>query len=239
MDYNRPDERLIGIVSTTSGVVDTNDTTVTFTTNTTALSKSIGTHGLTTVAFTNSSNGQGNTTRTAGLTVSSIACEAIAKGPEFDGGAGAKGDILWRSDTGSIGIWFMNGTVLSSGPGLGTVPSNWRIVATADFNGDGKSDLLWRNTSTGEAAIWFVSGVTVTGTVGIGTIPTDWRIVGAGDFNADGKADTLWRQDTGAIGVWLLNNGVVQSTAGLGTVATSWRIVGLADFNGDGKTDLL
>jgi hypothetical protein len=75
----------------------------------------------------------------------------------------------------------MNGTALSSGPGLGTVPTAWRIVATADFNGDGKSDiLLWRNTTTGEVAVWFISGVTVTGTTGIGTVGLDWKIVGGG-----------------------------------------------------------
>ena len=31
---------------------------------------------------------------------------------------------------------------------------NWKVVGTGDFNGDGKSDILWRNTSTGENAIW-------------------------------------------------------------------------------------
>jgi hypothetical protein len=71
---------------------------VTFSVNTAALSKAVGTYGPTTVTFTNTTNNQGTTTRTAGLTVSPNACEAIARGPEFDGGAGAKGDILWRSD---------------------------------------------------------------------------------------------------------------------------------------------
>jgi hypothetical protein len=30
----------------------------------------------------------------------------------------------------------------------------WRIVATGDFNGDGRSDVLWRNKSTGADVIW-------------------------------------------------------------------------------------
>ena len=31
---------------------------------------------------------------------------------------------------------------------------NWKIAGTGDFNGDGKSDIFWRNTSTGDNAIW-------------------------------------------------------------------------------------
>jgi hypothetical protein len=31
------------------------------------------------------------------------------------------------------------------------VPANWSIVGTADFNGDGKSDLLWRDSNSGGA----------------------------------------------------------------------------------------
>ena len=31
---------------------------------------------------------------------------------------------------------------------------NWKVAGTGDFNGDGKSDICWRNSSTGENAIW-------------------------------------------------------------------------------------
>ena len=31
---------------------------------------------------------------------------------------------------------------------------NWKVAGTGDFNGDGKSDIFWRNSSTGENAIW-------------------------------------------------------------------------------------
>ncbi len=175
--------------------------------------------------------------RDIGWAVNPRYCEALAKGPEFSGDG--KGDLAWRSNAGDIGMWFMNGATLSSGPGLGTVPTNWRLVASADFNGDGKSDLLWRNMSTGEAAVWFISGVTVTGSVSVGTIGLDWRIAGAADFNADGKADILWRNANGSTAIWLLNNGVLQSSGGLGTVANDWRIVGIADFNADNKADIL
>jgi hypothetical protein len=43
-------------------------------------------------------------------------------------------------------MWLMNGATVASG-GVGNVPAAWKVVATGDYNGDGKSDLLWRDTS--------------------------------------------------------------------------------------------
>jgi FG-GAP repeat len=69
----------------------------------------------------------------------------------------------------------MNGaSVLSSG-GIGTVPLTWSMAQTGDFDGDGKSDLLWRDT-TGNTAIWFMNGVTVASTADVGNIPTTWTL---------------------------------------------------------------
>ena len=31
---------------------------------------------------------------------------------------------------------------------------NWKVAGTGDFDGDGKSDICWRNTSTGQNYIW-------------------------------------------------------------------------------------
>ena len=36
------------------------------------------------------------------------------------------------------------------------LPTNWSIVGTGDFNGDGTSDILWRDTA-GDVMIWLIS----------------------------------------------------------------------------------
>ena len=48
-----------------------------------------------------------------------------------------------------------NGTI-NSWTGITTDP-DWTVLGTADFNGDGVPDLLWRQTSTGTLGILFMN----------------------------------------------------------------------------------
>jgi FG-GAP-like repeat len=61
---------------------------------------------------------------------------------------------------------------------------------THDFNGDGYSDIAWRDT-VGDVAIWLMNGTAIASSGGLGTVPTTWSIVGQRDFDGDGKADLL------------------------------------------------
>jgi len=111
-----------------------------------------------------------------------------------------------------------------------------------DFNGDGKTDILWRNKITGQNVVWYMNGATYSDYAELQQVTdTDWRIVGTGDFNGDGKTDILWRnKSTGQNVVWLMNGTAYNSYAELMWVAdTNWEIVGTGDFSGDGKTDIL
>ncbi len=66
-------------------------------------------------------------------------------------------DIVWRSDSGNIVVWFMNGSDLLRQTAMPPVTDlNWRIVKVSDMNDDGTPDLLWRNTSTGQNSVWIV-----------------------------------------------------------------------------------
>ena len=109
---------------------------------------------------------------------------------------------------------------------------------THDFNGDGKSDIAWRNTN-GNLAIWLMNGTQLISGPDLGNVPTSWTLVGQRDFNDDGKADFLWRNTEGDLAIWLMNGTRTFSATDLGNVPTSWAIVGTGDFNGDGKADIL
>ena len=47
-------------------------------------------------------------------------------------------------------------------------------MVSSDFNGDGKSDLLWQNDS-GQVAIWEMNGTTVIGAAAIGNPGPSWE----------------------------------------------------------------
>jgi hypothetical protein len=68
------------------------------------------------------------------------------------------------------------------------------VAVTADFNGDGFGDLLWRDTS-GNTAVWLMKGAAVISSAGLGVVPPYWTVAGTGDFNGDGNADILWRDN--------------------------------------------
>ncbi|MBV9969495.1 MAG: VCBS repeat-containing protein, partial [Xanthobacteraceae bacterium] len=112
------------------------------------------------------------------------------------------------------------------------------LVDTHDFNGDGKSDIAFRDAS-GDTAIWLMSGASVLSAALIGTMPPGWSMVGQRDFNDDGKADLLWRDTSGNTAISFMNRTQIASSALVGNVPTAWSVVGTGDFNGDGYGDLL
>ncbi len=102
------------------------------------------------------------------------------------------------------------------------------IQGPHDFDGDGNSDILWRDTSTGTVAIWLLNGLQVAQSGSLGAVPSNWTIALTGDFDGDGKSDILWRDtSTGTAAIWFMNGLQISSSAGLGTVAADWTIQGL------------
>jgi hypothetical protein len=116
------------------------------------------------------------------------------------------------------------------------------IANAHDFNGDGYSDIFWRDTS-GNLAIWQMQGSTITNpnSAGLGGVATTWSIVGQHDFNGDGDADLLWHDTAGNLAIWEMNGTTIlnANSAGLGAVSTVWTVAGVGDFNGDGMADVL
>jgi Ca2+-binding RTX toxin-like protein len=107
-----------------------------------------------------------------------------------------------------------------------------------DFDGDGKSDVLWKNTANGQASIW-KSANGATAQV-VATLPDqNWKVMGLGDFDGDGKADILFRNTTTGVNtIWKTGNSATsQSVSPL--TNQDWKVMGVGDFDGDGKADIL
>lgn len=108
--------------------------------------------------------------------------------------------------------------------------------ALSDFNGDGASDIAWRNVSTGANAIWL--GAQADDQQHIrGVLNVDWEIVASGDFDNNGISDLFWRnRSTGANAMW--PSATPTTTPVRSVTRTAWRVVGAGDFDGDGHDDL-
>ena len=140
-------------------------------------------------------------------------------------GSDANGDILWRDTSGNLAMWQLSGTQVFQTAGLGNLSSNWVLAGLGDFNGDGTTDILWREVSTGTLGIWFLSStLTVQSTVSLGAVPLTWNVVQTGDYNGDATSDILWIDSAGNLAMWFMNGGHVASTASLGNVGTTWTV---------------
>jgi FG-GAP-like repeat len=130
---------------------------------------------------------------------------------------------------------------LSSGD-ADVMTSVWRARDVShDFDGDGKSGVLWRN--NGQVQFWEMDGLGVKTEGGVAHAPvtSDWQIQGAGDFDGDGNNDVLWRHDSGEIYLWEMNGLQVKAEGGIAhdAVPNDWHIQGIGDFDADGKSDIL
>ncbi|HVI26773.1 MAG TPA: FG-GAP-like repeat-containing protein [Xanthomonadaceae bacterium] len=130
---------------------------------------------------------------------------------------------------------------VTSGDGCSSVcaleeGASTRRVAT-DYNGDGRSDLFWRNGSTGGNVIW--RSASAQSSQSLPSVIVQWQVVGEGDVDGDGASDVVWRNaSTGADVIWRSGN-PARSLPMTGVTVLSWRIVGVGDFDGDGRADVL
>jgi Ca2+-binding RTX toxin-like protein len=155
-------------------------------------------------------------------------------------------DILWRNSDGRITDWLSTasgGYVPNGGTFLKTVSTDWQVAAVGDFNGDGISDILWRN-SSGSITDWLGTAngsFTDNASHALNSVSTDWQIAGVGDINGDGISDIIWRNVDGRVTDWLgtSSGGFTPNAANFYTsLGTDWQVASIGDFNGDGHDDI-
>lgn len=127
-------------------------------------------------------------------------------------------DLLWRNygtsgtDAGKILVWQMNGTSSASSITLGTEADiTWQIEGTGDFNGDSKTDILWRNYSTngtnaGRTLVWRMNGTTYLGNSDISPALTDTNWQAVAPFNrVENPIDVAGNDRTSAFNIGTLD----------------------------------
>lgn len=179
-----------------------------------------------------------------------------APGP-YDGfviklGPSARPAIVWHSDARQAKVQYfapVQGSPSESVIALysSTTPG-WRIVAFADFDGNGWPDVVWQSDSTRQTTIHFFGGDSGTTMLGWAYLTSNsnpgWRVAIVADFNADGHPDLVWQNDTtrqvtvhyygGTKGTTLLGWAWLNSSGSPG-----WTVVGAADLDRNGVLDLV
>jgi hypothetical protein len=122
---------------------------------------------------------------------------------------------------------------------IATITVNTQENITADFYGNGISDVLWQNID-GQVAIWQMNGTTPIAEklAGPNSGPS-WHVIATGDFNSDNYSDILFQNQSGEIAIWEMNGTSVIGGGSLGNPGPSWHVIATGDFNHDGYSDIL
>ena len=164
---------------------------------------------------------------------------------DFDGDG--RDDVLLRRADGPWVYYPMDGShVIADGRGWANLTRNldWRVVGVADFNDDGRDDVLMRRTD-GAWVYYPMNGRRVVAAErGWANLPrdVDWRIAGTGDFDGDGRPDVLLRHVEGEWRYYAMHGRRVvagQSRTTRLPHDLRWQFASTGDFDGDGRDEVL
>ena len=168
--------------------------------------------------------------------------------PKVDFNADGRADIFLRNPfTGEMSAWLTDGSSVIQRISYGKQPpsSGWTPIALDDFNGDGRTDLLWYHNTNRELRATLLSEGGILQTVDYGQAEdpaAGWAASALNDFNGDGRADLLWfNTRSGALLAWMLSENGILQTVNYPAVPISdgWTPAAVDDFNGDGRGDVL
>ena len=117
-------------------------------------------------------------------------------------------DLIWQNNaTNQVTVNYYGGPGGATYQGwnwlnVGGEPAGWRVVAAADFDGNGTPDLVWQYAPTRQVSVNYyggAGGATYQGWNWLNEAGVPgWTVVGASDFNGDGVPDLVWQNDATA-----------------------------------------
>lgn len=163
---------------------------------------------------------------------------AIAGTGDFDGNG--TDDVLWRNQsTGDTGYWAFGDAgdpTDFAWTRAGAPSSDWTVEATGDLNGDGTTDVVWRNGTV--VGFWDMDGGTPEWKVLGRNVTENYAVVDAADLDGDGDDDLLLANEAGGVAQFEIENEVV-SFSFIGTAGGSFDIVDTADIDADGAAEIV
>jgi hypothetical protein len=152
-----------------------------------------------------------------------------------------KDDFMWfNPGTHEIYSWFMNGATPVVGTSGGFGPASTLPQAAADFNNDGRADIVFSNGITVQMYLGNGSGGFTPAANDVGSAPAGNVLLAAADFDNNNTADLLWLNPvTGGMIVWTMNGATVTSSANAGSVLGGTAALAAGDFNNDHRVDVL
>jgi hypothetical protein len=162
---------------------------------------------------------------------------AGASTARLDINADGNADLLWYQPARSLlAYWVLNGnTVVRNGEQFSS--SGYSVMATGDFNGDRRTDVIWRGTG-GDMQMWQGNGTGFDWRPFF-QYPAGWEFKGAHDVDADGGSDLIWYQPArGLLAYWIMNGNSIVRHGEQATNGT-YTIRQIGDFNGDRRADII
>ncbi|WP_363800657.1 reprolysin-like metallopeptidase [Lysobacter firmicutimachus] len=151
-------------------------------------------------------------------------------------------DLLWRNGQAQQFAHWLAGSSQSlqgfaSAAGFGMVAS-YDVGGVGDFNGDGRSDVLWKSDSERFMVLWLSTGNGYEQQA-IGGFDPAWALLGVSDIDGDGRADLVWRSpNRERLAVWRMQGNVLAG-AWDAPMPSWYQILGIGDFDGDGRGDVV
>ncbi len=143
------------------------------------------------VVLSSGSYSSGATTLTAGSASINVPGASLAVGSDTltatytpDSGSSS----TYNSATGSALVTVTQGIGTCANPNPNPNPNPASFANPGDFDGNCKSDVLWRNSTSEQAYIWLMNGTSILSQGGSDSPSSAWVIQDAGDFDGDGMS---------------------------------------------------
>ena len=183
-----------------------------------------------------------------GSIVANLSVRAVAK----FGNSGEPDLIYQNTATNAVDVYYygLGGAVFQGYACLscGIDTTNWQVVGTGDFDGNGVPDLVYQNTQTGQVNVDYYgtsSNFIGYACLSCGISTTGWHVVAVADFNGDGVPDLVYQNtQTSQVNVDYYGGSggatfIGYACLSCGINVAGWQVKAAADFDGNGVPDLV